>query len=216
MSRRTRSSEESSRYFARREEVVSASSDLERLESDIAPQEEQREVERLPFVGDLRVAIEKLRCNDLSHVEDMLMQQAHSLHAVYGRLLDAGLGCKTAPTIELLLRIALKAQAQCRATLQTLAAIKNPPAVYAQQANVTTGPQQINNKLVVAPASGEESHELPENGGPSAPAGGADPPMAAVGALDRTADCIRQGEVFAQRLEGRPARTGPPKRQDAS
>jgi hypothetical protein len=43
------------------------------------------------------------------------------------------------------MRVALKAQAQCRATLETLAAIKNPPLVYAKQANVTTGPQQINN-----------------------------------------------------------------------
>ena len=43
------------------------------------------------------------------------------------------------------MRIALRAQSQCRATLESLAAIKNPPIVYARQANVTTGPQQINN-----------------------------------------------------------------------
>ncbi|CAK0770204.1 hypothetical protein CCP4SC76_5280016 [Gammaproteobacteria bacterium] len=43
------------------------------------------------------------------------------------------------------MKIALRAQSQCRATLETLAAIKNPPIVYARQANVTSGPQQINN-----------------------------------------------------------------------
>ena len=43
------------------------------------------------------------------------------------------------------MRLALKAQSQCRATLQTLAEVKNPPVVYARQANVTSGPQQINN-----------------------------------------------------------------------
>jgi hypothetical protein len=43
------------------------------------------------------------------------------------------------------MRLALKAQSQCRATLETLAAVKNPPVVYARQANVTTGPQQVNN-----------------------------------------------------------------------
>lgn len=31
-----------------------------------------------------------------------------------------------------------------RATLETLAAIKNPPMVYPRQANLTTGPQQVN------------------------------------------------------------------------
>ena len=42
---------------------------------------------------------------------------------------------------ETYLRLALKAQSQCRATLETLAAIKNPPVIFAKQANVTTGPQ---------------------------------------------------------------------------
>lgn len=40
-------------------------------------------------------------------------------------------------------RMALKAQNQCRMTLETLATIENPPVVFARQANVTTGPQQI-------------------------------------------------------------------------
>ena len=55
------------------------------------------------------------------------------------------------PATETYLRLALKAQSQCRATLETLAAIKNPPIIFAEQANVTTGPQQINNGATVAP-----------------------------------------------------------------
>jgi hypothetical protein len=45
------------------------------------------------------------------------------------------------------LRLALKAQNQCRATLETLAAIKNPPVVFTKQANINhgNGNQQINN-----------------------------------------------------------------------
>jgi hypothetical protein len=43
------------------------------------------------------------------------------------------------------MRLALKAQSQCRATLETLSAIKNPPVVFARQANITNGPQQVNN-----------------------------------------------------------------------
>jgi hypothetical protein len=53
------------------------------------------------------------------------------------------------------MRMALRAQNQCRTTLETLAGIKNPPVVYAKQANVTTGPQQINNG-VAAPSRGRE------------------------------------------------------------
>jgi hypothetical protein len=49
------------------------------------------------------------------------------------------------PNLEAFMRMALRAQAQCRTTLETLANIKNAPVVFARQANVTTGPQQINN-----------------------------------------------------------------------
>ena len=45
------------------------------------------------------------------------------------------------------LGLALKAQGQCRMTLETLGNIVNPPAVFAKQANFTTGPQQVNNRI---------------------------------------------------------------------
>jgi hypothetical protein len=37
------------------------------------------------------------------------------------------------------MRLALRAQSQCRATLETLAAIKNPPVAFANQANIAHG-----------------------------------------------------------------------------
>jgi hypothetical protein len=46
---------------------------------------------------------------------------------------------------------AFKAQAQCRATFETIALSKNPP-VFARQANIAQGPQQINNTMSVARA----------------------------------------------------------------
>jgi hypothetical protein len=47
---------------------------------------------------------------------------------------------------ETYLRLALRAQTQCRATLETLAAIKNPqPVAFVRQANIAHGPQQVNN-----------------------------------------------------------------------
>ena len=48
------------------------------------------------------------------------------------------------------MRLALKAQGQCRATLETLATIKNPPVVFARQANIAQGPQQVNNVVSVS------------------------------------------------------------------
>ena len=67
---------------------------------------------------------------------------------------------------EIYLRLALKAQSQCRATLETLAAIKNPPIVYARQANVTTGPQQVNNGMPVPSRAREiEIEQSKQSGG---------------------------------------------------
>jgi hypothetical protein len=45
-----------------------------------------------------------------------------------------------------LLRLALRAQTQCRSTVETLAEIKNPTsATFVRQANMAHGPQQVNN-----------------------------------------------------------------------
>ena len=44
------------------------------------------------------------------------------------------------------LRLALKAQGQCRATLETPTNIKKPrPMAFVKQANISHGPQQVNN-----------------------------------------------------------------------
>ena len=45
---------------------------------------------------------------------------------------------------EVLMRLALKAQSQARATAETLALMKNPMP-YIKQANIANGPQQVNN-----------------------------------------------------------------------
>jgi hypothetical protein len=54
------------------------------------------------------------------------------------------------------MKLALKAQAQCRATIETLAAIKNPP-VFAKQANIANGPQQVNNGSAHPPRADENT-----------------------------------------------------------
>lgn len=82
---------------------------------------------------------------DLSQAEAALTNQAAALQSLFVRLTERGLAQSQMPNFESFIRLALRAQSQCRATLETLAAIKNPPIIYAKQVNQTTGPQQINN-----------------------------------------------------------------------
>jgi hypothetical protein len=82
---------------------------------------------------------------DLSQAEAMLISQAQALDAIFGSLARTSQNDKPLEIAETYLRLALKAQSQCRATLETLANIKNPPLVFAKQANISHGHQQVNN-----------------------------------------------------------------------
>lgn len=81
------------------------------------------------FKGDLRAA------------ESMLISQAKALDIVFAALARRAIGQEYLIQFDVNLRLALKAQNQCRMTLETLAAIKNPPVVFAKQANIAHGPQ---------------------------------------------------------------------------
>ena len=74
-----------------------------------------------------------------------LAGQIFSLNAIYTDLaLIARNNMSNCVVFERLMRLALKAQSNCRATAEALAAIQNPAAVFARQANIANGPQQIN------------------------------------------------------------------------
>ncbi len=80
-----------------------------------------------------------------SDVSSMLLAQAHTLDALFNNLARRAKNQQYLNQFETNLRLAFKAQSQCRATLETLAALKNPPVVFARQANISNGHQQINN-----------------------------------------------------------------------
>ena len=110
-------------------------------------------------VNVLREKAERTHSGDLRHAETTLTAQAAALDAIFNDMarraaLNAGQYLDAA---ERYLRLALKAQGQCRATLETLAAIKNPPVVFAKQANISHGPQQVNNGVAPTPAGKLES-----------------------------------------------------------
>ena len=104
-----------------------------------------KEIDVPSFMDLLRDQGMAVNRGDLSQAEAMLMNQATALQSLFSRLAERGMGCTGLAQFEADMRLALRAQAQCRATLETLSTIKNPPVIFAKQANVTSGPQQINN-----------------------------------------------------------------------
>jgi len=108
------------------------------------------------LVGSLATQTKKMKDGDLGRAEAMLLSQAHTLDAIFNALaqraaMNAG---QYIDATDKYLRLALKAQNQCRATLQTLGEMKNPqPVAFVKQANITSGPQQVNNGAIYAPDS---------------------------------------------------------------
>jgi hypothetical protein len=164
---------------------------------------EKSEVNLTYFVEELTAQIEAVNGGDLTRAEGILITQAHTLNELFNSLARRSCKQEHLKQYETYLRLALKAQSQCRATLETLAAIKNPPIVYAKQANFANGPQQVNNGVPASPPpthAREEktiqsnellkdySHETEIIGmdtGTTRSAGGADPQVETVGALVR-------------------------------
>ena len=143
----------------------------------------------------LRTKCDQVGKGDLKHCEAMLVGQAHALQSIFMNLSRRALSQDYLGQFETYLRMALKAQSQCRMTLETLAAIKNPPVVYARQANVTTGPQQINNGTAVPRTPEKEieqtqlsggPHELLPDTGASGDASRVNPTLETLGKIDRT------------------------------
>ena len=87
---------------------------------------------------------------DLKRQEAMLAIQAHTLDTIFNELArrsSANMLEGYGEAAERYMRLALKAQSQCRTTIETLSEMKNPkPVAFVQQANITSGPQQVNNE----------------------------------------------------------------------
>lgn len=138
-----------------------------------------------------------LKGGDLSDIEATLLAQSVALDSIFTALarraaLNVGEYMNAAETY---LRLSLKAQSQCRATLETLAAIKNPPVIYAKQANIANGPQQVNNGLPAPSQAGEKlieqsklsggGNELLPDARASSTAGEANKAMETLGEIER-------------------------------
>ena len=157
------------------------------------------EVSLSDVLDSLKDRADKIKGGDLTRVEAMLGGQAAALNTMFAELARRGavnMG-EYMGAAETYLKLALRAQSQCRATLETLAAIKNPPVVFAKQANIAHGPQQVNNdsagiaraKEIENQPTGllEHNHGQRLDTGTTAATSGSNQAMEAVGAFHRPA-----------------------------
>jgi hypothetical protein len=111
---------------------------------------------------------ESVNKGDLHRCEAMLTSQAQTLEAIF-----TDLAIRAARnfgeynhTAEMYMRLALKAQSQCRATIEAIAEMKNPkPIAFVKQANIAHGPQQVNNTENQSFRAGTRvrENEIPQN-----------------------------------------------------
>ena len=97
---------------------------------------------------ELAAQVASVNSGDLNRAEGILIAQAHTLDALFNNLAKRAHGQTSLDVYEGFLRLAFKAQSQCRATLEALTYLKNPPNVaFVKQANIAHGPQQVNNTM---------------------------------------------------------------------
>lgn len=155
-----------------------------------------------PSSIDALILVQRANCElmiegDLTGVEATLYGQAQALQVIFTNLARRAARQEYVNQLQTYLVLALKAQAQSRATLQTLAEIKNPrPVAFVAQANISNGPQQVNNGLEQATRAEElanssnelskEDYGLLQNTSASSAAGGANKKLETVGAVNGT------------------------------
>lgn len=161
------------------------------------------EVDALGLVDELKVMAADVADGNLSAVEQMLLHQAVALQTMFMDLALRAKGQQDLPAVQTLTQLALKAQSGSRATLQTLAELKNPRPVFVRQTNVAQT-QQVNNggqdTMAVQPSRARKPRNAPIelkaptqecHGSPTldtratTAAGRADSAQQALGAFDR-------------------------------
>ncbi len=160
------------------------------------------ELDLAGLIDALTAQIEAASDGDLKRGEAMLTTQAHILDAIFNKLAQRAINAEYMDHLDRYLKLALRAQSQCRATWETLATMKNPPIMgYVRQANIAHGHQQVNNAPSTAGDTARprenadlQSKLLEENDGErldigeAGAAGQADPAMAPLGEVGRTKD----------------------------
>jgi hypothetical protein len=151
----------------------------------------EKKVDLTATLNEIVDAAERVNRGDLGDLEALLSAQTVALNTLFVDLAHRANKAKYIDHFDRYLRLALKAQTQCRATCETLAVLKNPP-VFARQANIAHGPQQVNNGMQPSragnPEAGRnellEAHDERLDLGEAGTAGAGDQAMATVGTRD--------------------------------
>ena len=155
------------------------------------------------LVTELNRQVEAVNSGDMSRPEAMLMAQAHTLDNIFNTLARRAINQEFLLHWETYMRMAMKAQSQCRMTIETLATLKNPQVVFAKQANINNGgQQQVNNGVGADTSRARESEPEPSkllekqdgerlDTRTEGSASGANQTVAAMGAVNGAQDCSR-------------------------
>lgn len=105
-----------------------------------------KDVDMNLMVDHLRTTFTEVKGGDLHTLEAMLISQATALQTIFTSLARRAQSQEYQKNLEAFLGLALKAQAQSRATISALVDLKYPrQATFVKQANIANGPQQVNN-----------------------------------------------------------------------
>jgi len=155
----------------------------------------------------LEKTIQQIKSGDLSKIEEMYISQAMALEVMFTSLARRAKAQEKLLQYETHMRFALKAQNQCRATLQALVQLKQPSnTTFVKQANIAQGHQQVNNlaEKNITPQNEllEDSYAQLDTGTTTTPKG-IDTTLEALGKINRRKNAGRQEKVIAERLQNR-------------
>lgn len=142
--------------------------------------------------------VKAIAAGDLTQLEQMLLTQAAALQAMFIDLAVRAKKQNQFDGIQTMTGLALKCAASSRQAITALAELRMPKtAVFAKQANVTTGPQQVNNgthpqagsaraeEIATRPNELEASHEQRMDTRAQSQGGRADPGARALEPVNR-------------------------------
>ena len=152
----------------------------------------------------LEQTIAQIQSGDLSKIEEMYISQAVALEVMFASLARRAKAQEKLLQYETHMRFALKAQNQCRATLQALVQLKQPSnTTFVKQANIAQGHQQVNNlaEKNITPQNKllKGSYAELDTGTTTTPTG-IDTTLEALGKINGRKNTGRQEKVRAERL----------------
>ncbi|MBT8593898.1 hypothetical protein G6672_00185 [Polynucleobacter paneuropaeus] len=148
----------------------------------------------------LEKTIQQIQSGDLSKIEEMYISQAVALEVMFASLARRAKAQDKLLQYETHMRLALKAQNQCRATLQALVQLKQPSqTTFVKQANIAQGHQQVNNlpeKNITPQNELLKGNYAQLDTGTTTTPKGADTTLEALGEIHRREDAGRKGKII--------------------